>query len=119
MGERKDNFKPMLSPSFESINGILGYFDNNLEYYTVYMEDSMSEADKIKVLTSCMMYLLYDYMSNVFSKNDVAKAGNTILHHIENIPVNSIDIMNAKNDFYIAYNIFKSFLAKDGVNPPT
>ena len=111
MGERKDNFKPM-GLSFETMNNIFKYFDNN-KSLKVYKDDSMSEADKIKVLTLYMTHFLFFYTVGDLLKSSVKQARDTIVNYIENIPTNSMDIMNAKNEFYIVDNILMSFLMID------
>lgn len=106
MEERKDIFKPMSGvklPSFENVNNMNDLFKLAKEMY-ILVDDSMQYVDKIKIATSICATIIYYFMTDYIDTSTLQNILEIIEDYINSIPNNSIDIMNAKNDFRTIYN---------------
>lgn len=102
MGERKDNFKPMGGMKIEFTN-----LDELIEYgktQGILVDDSMTPSDKIKMLTAIMSSLMFDNKTGVVNDTLLSIGINIIYEYIDSIPNNSIEILNAKNEFKTIIN---------------
>lgn len=103
MGERKDNFKPMnngFDPyPFENVNNMNDLFKLAKEM-DISVDDSMQYVDKIKIATSMYATIVYYFMMHHIDTSTLQNILPIIVNYIYSIPNNSIDIMNAKNEFH-------------------
>ena len=107
-----NNFKPMSGvklPSFENVNNMNDLFKLAKEM-DILVDDSMQYVDKIKIATSIQATIIYYFIMDYIDTSTLQNILLIIMNYIYSIPNNSIDIMNAKNEFYIVDNILMSFL---------
>ena len=104
MEERKDIFKPMdrgFDPYyFENANNMNDLFKLTKEM-GILVDDSMQYVDKIKIATSMYAKIIYYFMMHYIDTSTFQNILPIIMDYISSIPNDSIDIMNAKNDFLI------------------
>ena len=101
-----NNFKPMSGiqmPDFENVNNMNDLFKLAKEMY-ILVDDSMQYVDKIKISTSMCATIIYYFMMDYVNTSTLQNILQIIEDYINSIPNNSIDIMNAKNDFRTIYN---------------
>lgn len=101
-----NNFKPMNGiqiPDFENVNNMNDLFKLAKEMY-ILVDDSMQYVDKIKISTSMCATIIYYFMMDYVNTSTLQNILQIIEDYINSIPNNSIDIMNAKNDFRTIYN---------------
>lgn len=98
-----NNFKPMSSggaPTFENVNNMNDLFKLTKEM-GILVDDSMQYVDKIKIATSIYTKIIYYFMMDYIDTSTLQNILPIIMYYISSIPNDSIDIMNAKNDFFI------------------
>ena len=94
-------FKPMSGvklPSFENVNNMNDLFKLAKEM-DILVDDSMQYVDKIKIATSIQATIIYYFMMDYIDTSTLQNILLIIMNYIYSIPNNSIDIMNAKNEF--------------------
>lgn len=102
--DKKDmnNFKPMntgFDPHyFENVNNMNDLF-KLAKGMDILDDDSMQYVDKIKVATSMCATIVYYFMMHYIDTSTFQNILLIIMNYIDSIPNNSIDIMNAKNEF--------------------
>ena len=100
-----NNFKPMSgveTPTFENIDDIIQF---GKKQGIVYMDDSMDIPDKIKMLTAIMSGIYFHYVVHVVEYSNLMEALNILIIYLKTIPNNSIEILNAKNEFQAIFSI--------------
>ena len=98
-------FKPMggeETPTFENIDDIIQF---GKKQGMVYMDDSMDIPDKIKMLTAIMSGIYFYYVVHVVEYSNLMKALNILTIYLTTIPNNSVEILNAKNEFQAIFSI--------------
>ena len=97
-----NNFKPMgvEIPTFENVNNMNDLFKLTKEM-GILVDDSMQYVDKIKIATSMYAKIIYYFMMDYIDTSTLQNILTIITKYISSIPNDSIDIMNAKNDFFI------------------
>lgn len=101
-----NNFKPMSGiqiPTFENIDDMNDLFKLTKEM-GILVDDSMQYVDKIKIATSMYAKIIYYFMMDYIDTSTLQNILPIIMDYISSIPNDSIDIMNAKNDFLITCN---------------
>ena len=103
MEERKDIFKPMSTGfdpyPFEHVDNMNDLFKLAKEM-DILVDDSMQYVDKIKISTSMYATNIYYFMMGHIDTPTLQNILLIIMNYIDSIPNNSIDIMNAKNEFH-------------------
>ena len=100
-----NNFKPMAGvepPSFENIDDIIQYGKMS---EMAYMDDSMSIPDRIKMLTTIMSGIYFDFVVQTVDYNALMKVLTILTMYLRTIPNNSVEILNAKNEFQAILSI--------------
>ena len=100
-----NNFKPMSgmeTPTFENIDDIIQF---GKKQNIAYIDDSMSVPDKIKMLTAIMSGIYFYYVVHVVDYSNLMGALNILVIYIADIPNNSVEILNAKNEFQAIFSI--------------
>lgn len=98
-------FEPMSAvetPTFENIDDIIQF---GKKQGMVYMDDSMDIPDKIKMLTAIMSGIYFYYVVHVVEYSNLMKALNILTIYLTTIPNNSVEILNAKNEFQAIFSI--------------
>lgn len=101
----KNIFEPMSgveTPTFENIDDIIQF---GKKQGMVYMDDSMDIPDKIKMLTAIMSGIYFYYVVHVVEYSNLMKALNILTIYLTTIPNNSVEILNAKNEFQAIFSI--------------
>ena len=94
-----NNFKPMggvETPTFENIDDII-QFGNKQNI--AYMDDSMGIPDKIKMLTTIISSVYFGFVIHTVDYDSLTKAIQITQEYLSTIPNNSVEILNAKNEF--------------------
>ena len=92
-------FKPMVITepiSFENIDDVIK-FGNKQDI--AYMDDSMGIPDKIKMLTTIISSIYFSFVIHMIDYDSLTKAIQITQEYLSTIPNNSIEILNAKNEF--------------------
>ena len=100
-----NNFKPMSgveTPTFENIDDIIQFGKTQ---DMAYMDDSMGIADKIKMLTNIMSGIYFYFVVGVVEYSNLMEALNILIIYLKTIPNNSVEILNAKNEFQAIHTI--------------
>lgn len=98
----KNVFEPMGGMNVEFTN-----LDELIEYgktQGILVDDSMNPSDKIKMLTAIMSLLMFDKKTGVVNDTMLGIGVSIIYEYIGSIPNNSIEILNAKNEFKTIIN---------------
>ena len=94
-----NNFKPMSgveTPTFENIDDIIQF---GKKQGIVYIDDSMDIPDKIKMLTTIISSVYFGFVIHTVDYDSLTKAIQITQEYLSTIPNNSIEILNAKNEF--------------------
>ena len=94
-----NNFKPMggvETPTFENIDDIIQF---GKKQNIAYIDDSMSVPDKIKMLTTIISSVYFGFVIHTVDYDSLTKAIQITQEYLSTIPNNSIEILNAKNEF--------------------
>ena len=100
-----NNFKPMSgveTPTFENIDDIIQFGKTQ---DMVYMDDSMGIADKIKMLTTIISSIYFSFVIDMINYDSLTKAIQITQEYLRTIPNNSVEILNAKNEFQAIHTI--------------
>lgn len=92
-------FKPMViveQISFENIDDVIQYGNKQ---NIVYMDDSMGIPDKIKMLTTIISSIYFGFVIHIVDYDSLTKAIQITQEYLSTIPNNSVEILNAKNEF--------------------
>ena len=92
-------FKPMVITepiSFENIDDVIK-FGNKQDI--AYMDDSMGIPDKIKMLTTIISSIYFSFVIHMIDYDSLTKAIQITQEYLRTIPNNSVEILNAKNEF--------------------
>ena len=92
-------FKPMVivEPiSFENIDDVIKFGNKQ---NIAYMDDSMGIPDKIKMLTTIISSVYFGFVIHTVDYDSFMKAIQITQEYLSTIPNNSIEILNAKNEF--------------------
>ena len=92
-------FKPMVITepiSFENIDDVIK-FGNKQDI--AYMDDSMGIPDKIKMLTTIISSIYFSFVIDMINYDSLTKAIQITQEYLRTIPNNSVEILNAKNEF--------------------
>ena len=92
----------METPTFENIDDIIQF---GKKQNIAYIDDSMSVPDKIKMLTAIMSGIYFYYVVHVVEYNNLMEALNILIIYLKTIPNNSVEILNAKNEFQAIFSI--------------
>lgn len=92
-------FKPMVITepiSFENIDDVIKFGNKQ---NIAYMDDSMGIPDKIKMLTTIISSVYFGFVIRTVDYDSLMKAIQITQEYLSTIPNNSIEILNAKNEF--------------------
>ena len=92
-------FKPMVITepiSFENIDDVIKFGNKQ---NVVCMDDSMGIPDKIKMLTTIISSIYFGLVIHTVDYDSLTKAIQITQEYLSTIPNNSIEILNAKNEF--------------------
>ena len=104
-----NNFKPMVvtGARFENIDDIIEFGKTQ---NIVYMDDSMGIVDKIKMLTTITSGIYFWFTLNMIDSNSLMTGINIVSEYLTTIPNNSIEILNAKNEFQTVHLIIAGMM---------
>lgn len=101
----KNIFEPMFNlptpTEFTNIDDIIEYGKTR----GVLVDDSMTPSDKIKMLTAIISFLMFDHKLGRVNDTLLNAGQNIIEEYLISIPNNSIEIINAKNEFKTIVNV--------------
>lgn len=92
-------FKPMVITepiSFKNIDDVIKFGNKQ---NIVYMDDSMGIPDKIKMLTTIISSIYFGFVIHTVDYDSLTKAIQITQDYLITIPNNSVEILNAKNEF--------------------
>ena len=104
-----NNFKPMVvtGARFENIDDIIEFGKTQ---NIVYTNDSMGIVDKIKMLTTITSGIYFWFTINMIDSNSLMTGINIVSEYLTTIPNNSIEILNAKNEFQTVHLIIAGMM---------
>lgn len=77
----------------------------------ILVDDSMTLSDKIKLLGVILTTLLFDLKVGHIDNSIMTTGVDIILKHVNSIPNNSIEIINAKNEVRAINNIMYAIMS--------
>ena len=98
-------FKPMVITepiSFENIDDVIKFGDKQ---DIAYMDDSMGIPDRIKMLTTIISSIYFSFVIHMIDYDSLTKAIQITQEYLRTIPNNSVEILNAKNEFQAIFSI--------------
>lgn len=106
----KNIFEPMsgivIPTEFTNIYDVIEYGKTR----GIRVDDSMSASDKIKMVSVIITSLMFDYKTGQIDVDIWSEGISIIYGYISSIPDNSIEILNAKNEFQLINNIMSMFM---------